>query len=221
MSIEMKARDWVERMVADAQEMQKEAKGGEAVSNEEKLREAIEIFQRERGFHEGEHVFCCNNGRCFKCEEAYVHAEAKLDAALAAPASEPPRCKHCGWPIVPEGEAGCWESNCSMRPMPPLREPPAAQPDEAVSVCEEHYDCGACSAYLDYVKRQVRESATRELKSFWPKDIGHCNKCNRDINCNTHALNLWAPQDGIICIVDSSALRTAYAAGKAAQKDGK
>lgn len=31
------------------------------------------------------------------------------------------RCKRCGWPIVAEGEAGCWESNCSMRPMPPER----------------------------------------------------------------------------------------------------
>jgi hypothetical protein len=29
------------------------------------------------------------------------------------------RCNRCGWPIVPEGEAGCWKNNCSMRPMPP------------------------------------------------------------------------------------------------------
>lgn len=38
------------------------------------------------------------------------------------------RCERCGWPIVPEGEAGCWKSNCSMRPMPPLRQrtPPSA-----------------------------------------------------------------------------------------------
>lgn len=37
------------------------------------------------------------------------------------PASEEDRCEHCGWPIVPEGESGCWKSNCSMRPMPPKR----------------------------------------------------------------------------------------------------
>jgi hypothetical protein len=31
---------------------------------------------------------------------------------------EKKRCSVCGWPIVPEGQPGCWESNCSMRPMP-------------------------------------------------------------------------------------------------------
>lgn len=25
------------------------------------------------------------------------------------------RCDVCGWPIVPDGEQGCWASNCSMR----------------------------------------------------------------------------------------------------------
>lgn len=38
------------------------------------------------------------------------------------------RCQRCNWPIVPEGEAGCWESNCSMRPMPPLPEARAQHP---------------------------------------------------------------------------------------------
>lgn len=27
-------------------------------------------------------------------------------------------CRVCGWPIVPDGETGCWSSNCSMRPLP-------------------------------------------------------------------------------------------------------
>lgn len=36
------------------------------------------------------------------------------------PAGLQERCKHCFWPIVPEGEAGCWKSNCSMRPIPPI-----------------------------------------------------------------------------------------------------
>ena len=32
------------------------------------------------------------------------------------------RCERCGWPIVPEGETGCWKSNSSMRPKPLKRE---------------------------------------------------------------------------------------------------
>ena len=41
------------------------------------------------------------------------------------------RCERCGWPIVPEGEAGCWKSNCSMRPMPPLHQPvPVVRSDD-------------------------------------------------------------------------------------------
>src|SRR5262249_35479461 len=36
-----------------------------------------------------------------------------------ASATEPKRCDRCGWPIVPVGSAGCWEGNCSMRPIPP------------------------------------------------------------------------------------------------------
>lgn len=31
------------------------------------------------------------------------------------------RCRVCGWPIVPEGEQGCWASNCGMRPLPERR----------------------------------------------------------------------------------------------------
>jgi len=31
------------------------------------------------------------------------------------------RCRVCGWTIVPEGDQGCWASNCSMRPMPERR----------------------------------------------------------------------------------------------------
>lgn len=26
------------------------------------------------------------------------------------------RCPICDWPIVPKGEKGCWEGNCSYRP---------------------------------------------------------------------------------------------------------
>lgn len=31
------------------------------------------------------------------------------------------RCRVCGRPLVPEGEVGCWASNCSMRPLPDRR----------------------------------------------------------------------------------------------------
>ena len=44
--------------------------------------------------------------------------------------AEVERCNRCGWPIVAEGEAGCWESNCSMRPLPPLRTHPAPKQEE-------------------------------------------------------------------------------------------
>lgn len=53
----------------------------------------------------------------------------KLDAAIARALGykwDESRCRICGWPIVPEGEAGCWKSNCSVRPRPEKRadEPP-------------------------------------------------------------------------------------------------
>jgi hypothetical protein len=51
---------------------------------------AIEEFERKRGIHDGDHVFCCtNNGRCLRCEESYIAAEAKLHDALSNPVQEP------------------------------------------------------------------------------------------------------------------------------------
>lgn len=51
-----------------------------------------------------------------------------LVAALGDGAKLPPvprghctRCDRCGWPLVAQGEAGCWATNCSMRPMPEKR----------------------------------------------------------------------------------------------------
>jgi len=47
------------------------------------LEEAIRAFIRDRGRHDSEHVYCCaNGGRCLRCEESYIRAEAKLDAVL-------------------------------------------------------------------------------------------------------------------------------------------
>jgi hypothetical protein len=39
-------------------------------------------FKGQRGFHEGEHDFCCENGRCRKCEESYVREESLLDGVF-------------------------------------------------------------------------------------------------------------------------------------------
>lgn len=36
-------------------------------------------------------------------------------------------CRVCGWKLVAEGEAGCWASNCSMRP-PPVNRADAPEP---------------------------------------------------------------------------------------------
>ena len=30
-------------------------------------------------------------------------------------------CRVCGWPIVSDGERGCWRDNCSLRPPPRIR----------------------------------------------------------------------------------------------------
>lgn len=44
-------------------------------------------------------------------------------------------CRICGWPIVPEGEQGCWARSCSMRPVPDRRadEPPCYSTDIAAA----------------------------------------------------------------------------------------
>jgi hypothetical protein len=49
----------------------------------EAVAEAARRLERSRGSHTGEHEFCCENGRCLKCEEACRRAEADLHQALA------------------------------------------------------------------------------------------------------------------------------------------
>lgn len=46
------------------------------------LENAIRAFIHDRGRHQGDHTFCCGEGRCFQCEEAYCRAETRLDAML-------------------------------------------------------------------------------------------------------------------------------------------
>lgn len=57
-------------------------------------------------------------------EHEGVLAGPMKTARLAAEAKQArewrSRCDWCGWPLVPHGEAGCWDGNCSMRPMPTL-----------------------------------------------------------------------------------------------------
>jgi hypothetical protein len=47
------------------------------------LAEAALRLERSRGNHPGAHEFCCENGRCLKCEEARVRAEDAMHEALA------------------------------------------------------------------------------------------------------------------------------------------
>ena len=54
----------------------------------------------------------------------------------------PPRCDICGWPIVPQGEQGCWVSMCSMRPGPERRS------DEPSSYSSSHATLGEKLAWL-------------------------------------------------------------------------
>jgi hypothetical protein len=37
---------------------------------------------------------------------------------------DPTRCVRCGWPLWESIEKGCTADNCSMRPLPPLPDPP-------------------------------------------------------------------------------------------------
>lgn len=44
------------------------------------LESGIRQFINNRGRHDGDdHVFCCNNGRCLRCESSYIAAEFSLD----------------------------------------------------------------------------------------------------------------------------------------------
>lgn len=70
--------------------------------------------------------------------------ELACEAYEAAKAADQPveRCERCNWPIVPEGEAGCWKSNCSMRPMPPLPQPVGMSANEVFeNWAREHRKC--------------------------------------------------------------------------------
>ncbi len=59
--------------------------------------------------------------------DAYCRCADELEKALPqAPLAQVAerddnRCGVCAWPLVPEGEAGCWRGNCSQRPVPALR----------------------------------------------------------------------------------------------------
>lgn len=103
----------------------------------------------------GEVVFA--NGRKVSIQERTDGVSGyTLGIGFAAPA-DAHRCQRCGWPIVPEGETGCWESNCSMRPMPPAIEQQVEQARIAAIkglFCEKHKDVGEAAASgcagLDY-----------------------------------------------------------------------
>ena len=51
-----------------------------------------------------------------------MNAGKELDALVAEKVMggiwDEGRCRICGWSLVPDGEAGCWKDNCSMRPPP-------------------------------------------------------------------------------------------------------
>jgi len=53
------------------------------------LAEAVLRFEWSRNDHPGAHEFCCDNGRCLKCEEARTRAEDDLHEALSKVAPRP------------------------------------------------------------------------------------------------------------------------------------
>src|SRR5208283_6002834 len=87
----------------------------------------------------------------------------ELEALLAAPsepqASEPP-CKKCGWPIVPEGEAGCWESNCSMRPMP---QPESVSNEPMMTVAQRNYQAAYIAATMANQPESVSAQGNKQV----------------------------------------------------------
>lgn len=54
-----------------------------------------------------------------------IKAGREMDARIAAEVMgyvwDESRCRICGWPLVAQGESGCWSSNCSLRPPPEVR----------------------------------------------------------------------------------------------------
>ncbi len=49
---------------------------------------------------------------------SYHNAGRELDALVCGAVFEPwdeSKCRVCGWPLVADGEKGCWKDNCSMR----------------------------------------------------------------------------------------------------------
>lgn len=55
---------------------------------ERQLVAGIRKFIDTRGLHAGDHVYCCTNGgRCVRCDEAYIEAEAELDGLVSLEAS--------------------------------------------------------------------------------------------------------------------------------------
>jgi len=95
--------------------------------------------------------------------KATEHPPAAKPAPVAG--GETKRCAKCGWPIVPEGEAGCWESNCSMRPIP---EPPAAKP---APVAE-----GFITTVPDPQSRTIASGMVRDLAMFPPATPSKSNE---------------------------------------------
>ena len=57
----------------------------------EELAEAALRLEWSRDNHPGTHEFCCDNGRCLKCEEARIRAEEDLHGALSKVAPRPYR----------------------------------------------------------------------------------------------------------------------------------
>lgn len=79
------------------------------------------------------------------------------------------RCERCGWPIVPDGQPGCWESNCSMRPMPDPTPPTGREPGTAeadpLSVCANlNFLAESLSESADWLDGEIERSGDRSGK---------------------------------------------------------
>lgn len=98
-------------------------------------------------------------------DAAYAKGYAHGYKAKAVSDQPDERCEHCGWPIVPAGEAGCWKNNCSMRPMPPKREP--TQPDDLAFLAWQTQQWERERKRLDDLLATARGNDTAQPEDSW------------------------------------------------------
>lgn len=92
------------------------------------------------------------------------------------------RCERCGGPIVPDGENGCWASNCSQRPMPERRD----------DIGRDNRCKQAIADLRAAIERLTRERDTeREVLAALNRDGGHLVQVQGYEAARDDALRRW------------------------------